>query len=179
MAEPQQVIVKTGGFWRMFCGCLAALAVAAVILPIMGIGTCGYLAKVGRDEMDRQESEGRERAKHLPVSDLTFENVDQTFTNNNSKVTDLQRKALWPKYVGKKVCWSGEVHSVRDSLGALILEVKHNASTLTSDVYVKLMPDQAQNAIRLKEGKHVAYCGVLADYDALRGIVLKNGEVKN
>lgn len=91
--------------------------------------------------------------------------------------TDLQKDEAWKRFKGKKVKWTGTVSSVSETFGSLILQVKMNRDTFTSDLHINLLDSQKSRALSLTKGDSVTFTGVLDKWGSLVPITLVEGEI--
>jgi hypothetical protein len=98
---------------------------------------------------------------------------------NSRTITNLRKDERIKQDRGKIVTWSGEVSSVGTGFfGKLVLQVKMNEKTITSDVVVGLKDSEKDAAMRLSEGDNVTFSGKLQDWGHFMGITLSDGEIK-
>lgn len=109
----------------------------------------------------RQEAAAREQSRRERL--VSWEDFSAVF-GSRSATTTLQCKAVWPRFAGKEVEWKGEVRAVDEIAGHLVLRVRMEKETLTSDVHVSLEDDQVESALRLSLGDSVRFSGILEDW---------------
>jgi hypothetical protein len=90
------------------------------------------------------------------------------------RLTPNTKAALWHKYQGKWIRWTGVLVSFsRDGL-----TFKHIPNTLTFDVSLQITPEARPKLAHLKLGDRVTYIGRLDTYDdVLRTFYLVHGDV--
>lgn len=113
------------------------------------------------------------------ISRITWNELDKIY-NLKSDSTDLQKQELWKTYKGKKISWKGTVSEVSNgTFGGLVLQVKMNADTLTSDIYLNLNKNEERKARNLTKGVKVSFTGTLSNYGgAILPMTLDDGEIK-
>jgi hypothetical protein len=114
--------------------------------------------------------------KEEVISDILWEDLDQIY-NVDSKNTDLQKNELWKQFEGKRVKWKGKVTSVSNSFGSLVLQVKMNQGTFTSDIIVTLKDSESAKAIKLKQGDSVTFIATLKSWGTILPISMNEGEI--
>jgi hypothetical protein len=115
-------------------------------------------------------------AQKQVISNILWDDLDKIY-NLKSKNTDLQKDELWKHFEGKRVKWKGEVTEVSNSLGRLVLQVKMNESTFTSDIIVTLKDSQSAKAIKLKQGDSVTFVATLDNWGTILPISMNEGEI--
>jgi len=110
-----------------------------------------------------------------PILDVSWSEVDSIYSIK-SKYTDLQKDDFWKRYKGKKVKWKGVVSSVSEDSG-LILQVKMNPETFTSDLLIRLKDLEKPKALTLRKGDQVSFVGVLDKWGSHMPIMMKEGEI--
>jgi hypothetical protein len=116
-------------------------------------------------------------AEETPISDLKWKEVNEVYALG-SKATDLQKEELWKPYKGKRVRWTGKVASIDNGYGGLVMCVKMNKDTFTSDVRVTLLPTQKSAALRYSEGDSVTFVATLDDWGTLLAITADDGVIE-
>lgn len=147
-------------------------------LFIVGAGIAlGFIIVNSQEKSAQEKVEKEKQVAQMPVSGITWDEVDSQYSVS-SKLTDLQKEEKWKDFKGKKIQWSGKVAGVREGMmGGLILNVKMNPTTLTSDLSVTLKPDQKEKALALTEGSPVTISGILDTWGTLLDISIENGEI--
>lgn len=110
---------------------------------------------------------------------ISWREVDAIY-NLKSKKTNLQKDALWSRFKGKRVTWTGKVSSMSEGwLGGLSMQVKMNRETFTSDLIIDLKPSQKDRAMQFEEGDTVRFTGILREWGTLMPITIEDGEILN
>jgi hypothetical protein len=168
---PSRRPAKPGGFplWLLV---VIIPAGALLLCCVGGIAFVAYVVSVGQKAQQARQ----EQAKQSPISDITWEEIDQIY-NLKSSATNLQKEEAWKKYKGKKVKWQGTVSSMSETFGTLQLQIKMNPATLTSDLLMRLNDDQREKALKLSKGDRVTFVGVLDEWGAIMPTTLSQGEI--
>lgn len=174
------VVVQKTSLVTWFFGCVGLSCLGLVAASVLGLGTCGVMVGRAAKEVEAQKLVAARKAAEAPVSNLTFEQVDDVFTSLQSKATDIQKKEAWKQIAGRKIRWTGEVVSISETFGVLQLQVKHKQETFGSDVIVHLQPDQKSKAMRYNKGNRITYSGILDDFGAIiTGIEVEYGVIED
>jgi hypothetical protein len=114
-----------------------------------------------------------------PERPISWREVDAIY-NLESKKTRLQKDALWSRFKGKKVRWTGKVsHMSEGWFGGLSMQVKMNRDTFTSDLIIDLDSSQKDRAMQFEEGDTVRFTGILREWGTLMPITIEDGEILN
>jgi hypothetical protein len=113
------------------------------------------------------------------MSDLKWADYDKVY-NVKSSSTDMQKEALWKDFEGKYVSWQGTVSEVSEgSLSGLVINIKMNPDTLTSDIRLSLKDDQKEKVMALTKGKKISFTGKLKTAGgAILPLSMDEGEIK-
>lgn len=109
---------------------------------------------------------------------ITWEDIAATYGIGN-KVTDVRKVEEWKTYRGKRVRWSGQVTTIEEASGTLVLAVKMNHKTWFSDVLVRLRNGQRAVAATYNIGDSVTFDAALDKWesdgtiDLIDGVLIK------
>jgi hypothetical protein len=88
---------------------------------------------------------------------VTFEEIDKLF-GRDSNFTELQKREFFEDYKFQRVQWTGEIMSVRESLGGkLHVRFKHKQKTGVYDITVSFPNTAKDTLLKLKEGQTATY----------------------
>lgn len=130
------------------------------------------VAEMERENLRRAEIE---RKKNAPTN-ITWKEISAIYSLK-SKVTDLKKDIEWEKYKGKKIRWTGEVASIDKLFGSLLMQVKLNPETFTSDVIIDLEESEFEKAAEFSEGDKVTFEGILQSWGTLTDIRINRGVI--
>ncbi len=109
--------------------------------------------------------------------DLSFPAFDQKF-GIYSTLTELQRETAFQQYKDKWIQSKGVIVGVSSIGGQLSVSVKHQASTLTSDVVLGFKDQDRDKLLKLQQGQILVYRGQIQQYGgAIRPHRLRNGVI--
>ncbi len=109
---------------------------------------------------------------------LSFEDFDNLIGAKDRLALEHQ-KAVFGKYRGRYVRWSGEVYDIRkDVSGDFVLRIQHTAGARDFDVTLHLDATKAEKLKRLSRGEAVSYSGRLASFDPETGYFLEDGDIE-
>jgi len=113
------------------------------------------------------------------ISNLMWTTYDSVY-NTKSNSTDIQKEAAWKEFEGKTVAWQGTVSEVTEgTFGGLVLNIKMNSETLTSDIALTLKDSEKSKAMNLTKGKKISFVGKLKTYGgAFLPLSMDEGEIK-
>jgi len=133
--------------------------------------------------------------------DMSYEQLDALFGVLGS-LTDLQKKAEFLKYQGRRITWTGTVVSVdsnvHDPYGDISVQVRHkkeknrflhqdnltnkqNVDRIMSegnpDVILSFERKHIDRLLTLNEGAVITYSGILTSYDPIEGHSIDDAEI--
>jgi hypothetical protein len=105
-----------------------------------------------------------------PLSSITFPEFDSKFSTY-STTTDIQKQRLLDQYKGKRVRWQGVISDVGDDC----VFVLHKATTITSDVILRVLKSDQPKLTSLNKGDLLTYEGTIADFGSILSHDLHDG----
>jgi hypothetical protein len=146
-------------------GCLILIIVFVVIVIV---------SFSGRESASSSSQSGA--PAQIALSSIGWSEVNEIY-GLKSKKTDLQKDAEWGRFKGRKVKWTGEVSSIGDTFGTLVLQVKMNPETFASDLLIRMKEIQRSKALKYSRGDTITFVGILNDWGTLLPITLTDGEI--
>ncbi len=107
-----------------------------------------------------------------PISSITFPEFDSKFSEW-SQTTDAQKQRRIDQYKGKRVHWEGIIANVDDDS----VFIQHKASTLTSDVIVRVLKSDQPKLASLHKGDLLTYEGTITDFGTILSHDLHDGHI--
>jgi len=122
------------------------------------------------------DSSASSEATPQPTSYIPWRTIDEIY-NVKSKYTNLQKDQEWKGFKGERVQWTGKVSSISQSFGSVVMQVKMNPDTWTSDIIITLKDSEKSKAARLQQGDSVTFVATLDRWGTLLPISMKDGEI--
>lgn len=151
-------------------GCLGILLLLLMLLAI-GDGISSKISSL-KSSGDAAVTDASD------YSNVTWNEIHQLY-GIKSNHSDLQKDEEWKRFKGKRILWNGEVVEVSKSIfGALLLNVRMEHDTFTSDLIITLNDSSKEKALKLNKGDYVQFSGKLDRWGTLIPISITEGMIE-